>query len=104
MAGKNAPFNVGRCGLRARSRRRLRRILPSLRPGSACRFRVACRCCRPAALPETFFTVWANVFQMARLQRGELFLVHGGAGGIGTTAIQLAHAMGAQVFTTAGTR
>jgi putative PIG3 family NAD(P)H quinone oxidoreductase len=53
-------------------------------------------------IAETFFTVWANVFQIARLQRGELFLVHGGAGGIGTTAIQLAHATGAQVFTTAG--
>jgi NADPH2:quinone reductase len=54
-------------------------------------------------LPETFFTVWANVFQIAGLKRGDLFLVHGGAGGIGTTAIQLAHASGAQVFTTAGT-
>jgi putative PIG3 family NAD(P)H quinone oxidoreductase len=55
------------------------------------------------AIPETFFTVWANVFQIAGLKRGELFLVHGGAGGIGTTAIQLAHASGAEVFTTAGT-
>jgi putative PIG3 family NAD(P)H quinone oxidoreductase len=54
-------------------------------------------------IPETFFTVWANVFQIGRLKRGDLFLVHGGAGGIGTTAIQLAHASGAQVFTTAGT-
>jgi NADPH2:quinone reductase len=54
-------------------------------------------------IPETFFTVWANVFQMAALKKGELFLVHGGAGGIGTTAIQLAHAKGARVFTTAGT-
>jgi NADPH2:quinone reductase len=54
-------------------------------------------------LPETFFTVWANVFQIGGLKRGDLFLVHGGAGGIGTTAIQLAHASGAQVFTTAGT-
>ena len=54
-------------------------------------------------IPETFFTVWANVFQIARLQRGERFLVHGGAGGIGTTAVQLAHAHGAEVFTTAGT-
>ena len=53
--------------------------------------------------PETFFTVWANVFQTAALKQGELFLVHGGAGGIGTTAIQLAHARGARVFTTAGT-
>jgi len=54
-------------------------------------------------IPETFFTVWANVFQIAGLKRGDLFLVHGGAGGIGNTAIQLAHASGAQVFTTAGT-
>jgi putative PIG3 family NAD(P)H quinone oxidoreductase len=54
-------------------------------------------------LAETFFTVWANVFQIGGLKRGDLFLVHGGAGGIGTTAIQLAHASGAQVFTTAGT-
>jgi NADPH2:quinone reductase len=54
-------------------------------------------------LAETFFTVWANVFQIGALKRGDLFLVHGGAGGIGTTAIQLAHANGAQVFTTAGT-
>jgi putative PIG3 family NAD(P)H quinone oxidoreductase len=54
-------------------------------------------------IPETFFTVWANVFQIGGLKRGDLFLVHGGAGGIGTTAIQLAHASGAQVFTTAGT-
>jgi putative PIG3 family NAD(P)H quinone oxidoreductase len=56
-----------------------------------------------AGVPETFFTVWANVFQIGALKSGELFLVHGGAGGIGTTAIQLAHARGAQVFTTAGT-
>ena len=54
-------------------------------------------------IPETFFTVWANVFQIGGLKRGELFLVHGGAGGIGTTALQVAHASGAQVFTTAGT-
>ena len=54
-------------------------------------------------IPETFFTVWANVFQIAGLKKGDLFLVHGGAGGIGTTAIQLAHAIGAEVFTTAGT-
>jgi NADPH2:quinone reductase len=46
--------------------------------------------------------VWTNVFDRARLQPGEALLVHGGAGGIGTTAIQLAHAMGARVFTTAG--
>ncbi|MBX9634468.1 MAG: NAD(P)H-quinone oxidoreductase, partial [Magnetospirillum sp.] len=55
-----------------------------------------------ASLPETFFTVWHNVFERGQLKAGERFLVHGGAGGIGTTAIQLAKAMGATVFTTAG--
>lgn len=53
-----------------------------------------------AGLPETFFTVWSNVFMSARLQAGELLLVHGGAGGIGTTAIQLGRAFGARVFAT----
>lgn len=56
-----------------------------------------------ACLPETFFTVWTNVFLRGRLQAGERFLVHGGTSGIGTTAIQLARAFGARVFTTAGT-
>jgi NADPH2:quinone reductase len=55
-----------------------------------------------AALPETVFTVWANVFEAARLQPNETLLVHGGASGIGTTAIQMARASGAKVFTTAG--
>ena len=55
-----------------------------------------------AALPETFFTVWANLFDRARLQRGETLLVHGGTSGIGTTAIQLAKAFGVRVATTAG--
>lgn len=55
-----------------------------------------------ASLPETFFTVWTNVFERAGLAAGENFLVHGGASGIGTTAIQLACAFGARVFTTAG--
>ena len=55
-----------------------------------------------ACLPETFFTVWSNVFMRGGLQAGERFLVHGGSSGIGTTAIQLAHALGARVFTTAG--
>jgi putative PIG3 family NAD(P)H quinone oxidoreductase len=53
------------------------------------------------ALPETFFTVWTNVFERAALAPGESLLVHGGAGGIGTTAIQMAAAMGHPVFTTA---
>ncbi len=55
-----------------------------------------------AALPETFFTVWSNVFMRGRLAPGEVLLVHGGASGIGTTAIQLAHALGAEVYATAG--
>jgi putative PIG3 family NAD(P)H quinone oxidoreductase len=53
-----------------------------------------------AALPETFFTVWTNVFERGRLQPGETLLVHGGASGIGTTAIQLARAFGCRVFAT----
>jgi putative PIG3 family NAD(P)H quinone oxidoreductase len=56
-----------------------------------------------AALPETFFTVWTNVFERGRLARGETLLVHGGSSGIGTTAIQLARAFGARVLATAGT-
>jgi len=55
-----------------------------------------------AALPETCFTVWSNVFDRAGLKTGESFLVHGGTSGIGTTAIQMAKAFGARVFTTAG--
>jgi len=55
-----------------------------------------------AGLPETFFTVWSNVFDRARLQPGESLLVHGGASGIGTTAIQLATALGSTVIATAG--
>jgi NADPH:quinone reductase len=54
------------------------------------------------ALPETFFTVWTNVFERGGLKPGEAFLCHGGSSGIGTTAIQLAAAMGARVFATAG--
>src|SRR5579871_1063674 len=57
---------------------------------------------KAAAIPETFFTVWTNVFDRGRLKAGETFLVHGGSSGIGTTAIQLAHAFGARVFATAG--
>jgi len=55
-----------------------------------------------ACLPETVFTVWSNVFGRGGLRGGERFLVHGGSSGIGTTAIQLANALGARVFTTAG--
>ena len=55
-----------------------------------------------ACLPETFFTVWTNVFERGGLKAGQTFLVHGGAGGIGTAAIQMARALGARVFATAG--
>jgi putative PIG3 family NAD(P)H quinone oxidoreductase len=57
---------------------------------------------RAAAIPETFFTVWANVFERGRLKSGESILIHGGSSGIGTTAIQLARAFGSRVFATAG--
>ncbi len=55
-----------------------------------------------AAMPETYFTVWSNVFDRGRLKAGESILIHGGSSGIGTTAIQLARAFGARVFATAG--
>jgi putative PIG3 family NAD(P)H quinone oxidoreductase len=57
---------------------------------------------KAAALPETFFTVWSNVFDSAKLKPGECLLLHGGSSGIGTVAIQLAKAFGAQVIVTAG--
>jgi putative PIG3 family NAD(P)H quinone oxidoreductase len=57
-----------------------------------------------AALPETVFTVWTNVFERGRLSAGETLLVHGGASGIGTTAIQMARARGVRVFATAGSK
>jgi len=55
-----------------------------------------------AAIPETFFTVWSNVFDRARLKKGDVLLVHGGSSGIGTVALRLARAFGAQVIVTAG--
>ncbi len=55
-----------------------------------------------AGLPETFFTVWTNLYERGRLQKGETLLVHGGSSGIGTTAIQIASRLGARVFITAG--
>ncbi len=57
-----------------------------------------------AAIPETYFTVWHNVFERGQLKDGEWFLVHGGTSGIGTTAVQLAKAFGAQVIATAGSK
>ena len=88
--------------LRAGRRRRLRRVLRragAAVPAGAAR---ASTSCSAAAIPETFFTVWTNVFERGRLQAGESILIHGGSSGIGTTAIQLARAFGARVFATAG--
>ena len=59
---------------------------------------------RAAALPETYFTVWANLFDIGRLQPGERALIHGGTSGIGVTAIQLANEFGSRVYATAGTQ
>lgn len=56
-----------------------------------------------ASLPETFFTVWSNVFDRGKFKSGETFLVHGGTSGIGVTAIQMVKAMGGKIYTTAGT-
>ena len=55
-----------------------------------------------AGIPETFFTVWTNLFERGKLQKGDTILIHGGASGIGTTAIQLSKAFGAKVITTVG--
>ena len=68
----------------------------------ACSFNARSRGGR--GVPETFFTVWTNVFERGRLREGESFLVHGGSSGIGTTAIQMARAFGARVFATAGSK
>jgi putative PIG3 family NAD(P)H quinone oxidoreductase len=61
-----------------------------------------CTMVEAAAIPETFFTVWTNVFERGRLLAGDTLLVHGGSSGIGTTAIQLGRAFGARVMTTVG--
>jgi len=70
--------------------------------GQALRFPRGFDAIRAAALPETYFTVWANLFQIGRLAAGERVLIHGGSSGIGVTAIKLAKAIGATVYATAG--
>ncbi|MDM9623607.1 NAD(P)H-quinone oxidoreductase [Rhizobium sp. S96] len=75
-------------------------VLPA---GQALRYPKGYDAVKAAALPENYFTVWANMFQMAGLTEGEKVLIHGGTSGIGTTAIQLARAFGAEVYATAGT-
>ena len=72
-------------------------------PGSQClKWPAGYDAIQAAALPETYFTVWANLFGLGRLQPGESALVHGGSSGIGVTAIQLAHEFGSRVYATAG--
>ncbi len=88
--------------LRAGGRRRLCGVLPGPREQRAAGARRPRHASRRRAMPETFFTVWTNVFERGGLKAGETFLVHGGTSGIGTTAIKLAKAFGATVFTTAG--
>ena len=92
-----------RSRLRARDAAADTRSIASRPPRSVCRFPPASISSPPRRLPETFFTVWTNVFERGRLRADETFLVHGGSGGIGTTAMQLAQAFGARVFATAGT-
>lgn len=70
--------------------------------GQALRFPRGFDAIRAAAIPETYFTVWANLFQIGQLAAGERLLVHGGSSGIGVTAIKLAKAIGATVYATAG--
>ena len=94
-------FTAGRAGDGARSRRRLRRLLRRARiqrPAGP----LGLTAVEAAAIPETYFTVWTNVFDRGALKAGETLLVHGGTSGIGTTAIQLAKAFGATVIATAG--
>jgi NADPH2:quinone reductase len=94
-------WKEGRRGLRASARGRLCRIRAHP-PGSCPAGPEGHGHGEAAALCETFFTVWTNVFMRGGLQAGERFLVHGGSSGIGTTAIQLARHFGARVFATAG--
>ncbi len=73
-------------------------------PGGQClRWPAGFTAVQAAALPETFFTVWANLFMIGGLTAGESVLIHGGSSGIGTTAIQIAKALGSRVYVTAGT-
>ncbi len=92
----------GRQRVRAGQRRRLCPVLHRGGNRWRCPFPAGSTWCKAAAVPETFFTVWNNVFERGGLKSGEWFLVHGGTSGIGTTAIQLAKAFGARVLATAG--
>ena len=102
VGAKRRALEGRRQGVRAASMAAATPNTPSPRMRWRCRYRPASTWCRRRAVPETFFTVWNNVFERGRLAAGEWFLVHGGTSGIGTTAIQLAKAFGAKVIATAG--
>ena len=91
-----------RRGVRAGLAAEATRAVASRPACSACRCRAGLPLVDAAAMPETYFTVWTNVFERGRLVAGEWLLVHGGTSGIGSTAIQLAVARGAHVIATAG--
>ena len=93
---------VGAPGLRPGQWRGLRRVLRGPPRPSACPWPKGYDAVRAGALPETFFTVWANLFDIGQLSAGQSVLIHGGSSGIGTTAIQLAKAFDARVYATAG--
>ena len=95
-------WSIGDAGLRAGGRRRLRRTLAAAPQEQCLPIPTGLTLIEAAAIPETFFTVWTNVFERGRLKAGETILIHGGTSGIGTTAIQLASAFGARVLATAG--
>ena len=98
---RRAPLRGWCCGLCADQRRRLCRLLRRAGDSDA-PVPAALSIADAAGLPETCFTVWTNLFERARLRAGERLLVHGGSSGIGTTAIQIASALGVRVFATAG--
>ena len=75
---------------------------PRSTSGTRCRCREGFSIEEAAAIPETFFTIWPSIIERGRLAPGETILIHGGASGVGTSAIQLAKAFGARVFVTAG--
>ncbi len=99
--GRGRALQGGRPGVRPRDRRRYAEYCTTSAL-TALPIPEGLSAIEAAALPETFFTVWSNVFDRGRLQPGEVLLVHGGTSGIGTTAIQLAKAFGSKVFVTVG--
>ena len=101
-AGKGAESLIGQEGVRAGRRRRLCRILPRARPGTCLPVPEVMTLVEAAAMPETLFTVWVNLFERGFAADGDWVLVHGGTSGIGTMAIALGKLFGLQVIVTCG--